>query len=58
MSAIWPPSNLADDEECEVLYSNITRYGIEMDKVTDSREVYHPISNEVYRAERSDAGLV
>ena len=25
--------------------------------VTDFREVYHPISNEVYQAERSDAGL-
>ncbi len=35
MSAIWPPSNLADDDECKVLYSNITRYGIEMDSGRD-----------------------
>ncbi|MBI4125534.1 MAG: hypothetical protein HY609_04925 [Deltaproteobacteria bacterium] len=35
MAAIWAPPNLADDDECEVLYSNITRYGIEMDEGRD-----------------------
>lgn len=32
MSAIWAPANLANDSECRALYSNITRYGIDMDE--------------------------
>lgn len=60
MAAVWAPSNLADNDECASLYSNITRYGIEMDEGRDDwnqvilTSIYQLIENGCVKVKRSE----